>query len=105
MFAVSTLFAFVHKNGDSPQETLMEEQIFLLEALDADEACRRCLARCREEEICYLSATNEHVSIEFRQILHVSPLEVTDFNDGTAVFSRYLNPKQAEALKNASKNV
>lgn len=53
MFAVSTLFAFVHKNDDSQQETLMEEQISLLEAFDADEACRRCLEKCRAEPLTY----------------------------------------------------
>lgn len=102
MFAVSALFAFVHPDGDSH---LLEERIYLIDAFIEDEARDRCLEKCREEEISYLSASNEQVSVKFRQILHVSPLEVTDFSDGKEIFSRFLNRKQAEALISAAEDI
>jgi hypothetical protein len=106
MFAISTLFVSTHsKDNDITNETLWEEIIFLIEAFTKDEAYDKCIERCKEEEISYISATNENVVWKFKEILHVSPLEVNTFSDGVEVFSRFLNKKQAKMLRSASSTI
>ena len=79
-------------------DDLLEEIIVIFDCTDDEDLRQKCLAWAKQNEHEYQNESGETVKWKFVDILHYSPLEIEELQDGTEVFSRFMNSKQAKVL-------
>ena len=96
-YAVNLLFESVH-DGQPSAEDLWEERILLIEATDETQARKRAETLANAEEHEYLGATGDNVAWRFRRLERVFAIDADILENGTELFSRFLQHREVESL-------
>ena len=100
MYTVSVLFKSLHNDEKSANpKNLCEEIIYLIDAISSDDAEEKAKIIAKNNECSYQNVDGEMINWTFEKIIHVCPLEIEEFNDGTEIFSRFLNTNQARTIQ------
>ena len=79
-------------------DDLLEEIVVIFDCADDEDLRQKSLAWAKQNEHEYQNESGEIVKWKFVDILHYSPLEIEALQDGTEVFSRFMNSNQAKVL-------
>ena|SRR5712671_1527531 len=96
-FCVSTL-SVAERSGSDQQEPIWEEQLFLVNAEDQNEARSKAEVFGKREHCTYKVQGGSTVTWKFHSTGKIYELPVQELADGAEVFSRFLKGSEVRSL-------
>lgn len=96
-FGVSILYEGTRSQAD--EETLWEEVIVIVHAVDEDDASSKAAARAAARETSFVVQGGDTVRWVFREVERVCSIEDASIRDGSEVLSRFLTASEAASLR------
>ncbi|MCP4181597.1 MAG: DUF4288 domain-containing protein [bacterium] len=95
-----TISILLKQVGDGNiSEPIWEENIFLINAMDSDEAKKKAETYGKQLENSYTSATGKKVHWVYDSILSLYQIETETVENGSVVFARHFISSEVESLK------
>ena len=98
-YAVELLFERIHPDSaKNPDDLLWEQSIFLIQALDEEEAKAKAENVAKKEELSYRAISGETVKWRFVKLTGTYQILQETLTEGTEVFSRFLRSTEVKGF-------